>query len=144
MKVIGNTVQYFHPTWIIGFLEVWGYLMYPGIALPFFSPVFDKCKKLWLLVDLLRRNPHWWFPTISFTYRLNLERIVLSNILYEVSNSDRSRRVRNICKTLMAYPLTCNGLHLITTQKIKLFITNVMRTKHMQFALSFYSNNWYA
>jgi hypothetical protein len=41
-------------------------------------------QKIWSVVDLLRRNPHWWSPIISSTYGLSLERRIFGKILYEV------------------------------------------------------------
>jgi hypothetical protein len=38
------------------------------------SPVPDECKKIWSVVDMLRRNQHWLSPIISSIYGLKLER----------------------------------------------------------------------
>jgi hypothetical protein len=43
-------------------------------------------QKIWSVVDLLRRNPHWWSPIISSTYGLichiNVYKIALQLLLY--------------------------------------------------------------
>jgi hypothetical protein len=56
----------------------------------FFSSIW-RMQKIWSVVDLLRRNPNWWSPIISYTYGLNLERRIFDKILYEVYCSDIQR-----------------------------------------------------
>ena len=36
---------------------------------------------MWSVVDLLRRNPHWWSPIISSAYGVNLDRRTFDRIL---------------------------------------------------------------
>jgi hypothetical protein len=45
-------------------------------------------KNIWLAVDLLLRNPHWWSPFISSTYGASLESRIFDRILYVVDKSD--------------------------------------------------------
>ena len=42
------------------------------IVFPFFSSIW-RIQIIWSVVDLLRRNPHWWSPIISSAYGINLE-----------------------------------------------------------------------
>jgi hypothetical protein len=58
----------------------------------FFSSICQM-QKNWSVVDLLRRNPHWWSPIISSMYELNRERRIFYNILYEVDSSDIPRQL---------------------------------------------------
>jgi hypothetical protein len=53
----------------------------------FFSSIW-RMQKIWSVVDLLRRNPHWWSPIISSMYGTNLGRRIFDKILYEVDSSD--------------------------------------------------------
>ena len=41
-------------------------------------------QNIWSVVDLLRRNPHWWSPVTSSAYGINLESRMLDKILYVV------------------------------------------------------------
>jgi hypothetical protein len=43
-----------------------------------------RMQKIWPVIDLLRRTPHWWSPIISTIYEFNLERRILNTILYEM------------------------------------------------------------
>ena len=42
---------------------------------------------MWSVVDLLRQNPHWWCPIISFAYGVNLKSCMLDKILFVVDKS---------------------------------------------------------
>ena len=39
-------------------------------------------QNIWSVVDLLRRNPHWWSPITSSAYGINLESRMLDKIFY--------------------------------------------------------------
>jgi hypothetical protein len=56
----------------------------------FFSSIW-RMQKMWSVVDLLRRNPHWWSPIISSMYGANLQWRTFDKILYEVDSSDIPR-----------------------------------------------------
>jgi hypothetical protein len=58
--------------------------MYYLTPFPFYSSIW-RMQKLWSVVDLFRRNPHWWSPIILSIYGLNLDKI-----LHEVDSSDVS------------------------------------------------------
>jgi hypothetical protein len=47
-------------------------------------------QNIWLVVDLLCQNPHWWSPIISSAFRFNLDSSMLDKILYVVGKSDMS------------------------------------------------------
>jgi hypothetical protein len=72
--------------------EKFTFTFYCIIVLPFsLSPISDECKNIWSVADRLRRNPCWWSPTILSTYGLNLEKMILDKLLYEVDESDVPR-----------------------------------------------------
>ena len=56
----------------------------------FFSSIW-RMQDIWSVVDLLRRNPHWWSPVISSAYEVNLYRRMFDIILYAVDKSDKPR-----------------------------------------------------
>jgi hypothetical protein len=53
----------------------------------FFSSIWRK-QRIWSVVELLRRNPHWWSTIISSMYGTNFERRIFDKILYEVDRND--------------------------------------------------------
>jgi len=42
---------------------------------------------IWSVIDLLRRNPHYWYPIISSAYGVNIDIKILDNILYVVDET---------------------------------------------------------
>jgi hypothetical protein len=59
------------------------FTIYYLTVLPFFSIIWWM-QKIWSAVDLLCRNRHKWYPRISSTYGLYIERRMLHKILHEV------------------------------------------------------------
>jgi len=53
----------------------------------FFSSIW-WLQNMWLVVVVLRRNPHWWFPIISSEYGINLHSRMLVKIWYVVDKND--------------------------------------------------------
>jgi hypothetical protein len=45
-------------------------------------------QNIWLVVDLLHQNSHWWFAIALSMDGVNFETRMLDNILYVVDNSD--------------------------------------------------------
>jgi hypothetical protein len=45
-------------------------------------------QNIWSIVDLLRRNLHWWSPIIFSAYGFNLDSMILYKIMYAVDKSD--------------------------------------------------------
>jgi hypothetical protein len=59
-------------------------------TVPLYTRIFFRMwwmKKIWLAFELLRRNPHQWFPIISSLYGQNREWMLFDINLYEVYSS---------------------------------------------------------
>jgi hypothetical protein len=50
-----------------------------------------RLQKIWSVVYLLRRNPHWWSLIVYFMNRINIKRNIFAKILREVDSSDIQR-----------------------------------------------------
>ena len=61
----------------------------------FFSSIW-RMQNIWSIVDLLRRNQHWWSPVISSAYGVNLDCRILDNILYVFDKSDMPLLLRGL------------------------------------------------
>ena len=86
-KLNASIIQDLPPNWIISFLEVYKDLMHCFVVFPFFSSIW-RMQNIWSVVELLHRNPHWWSPTVSSAYGINLDSRILDKILYVVDKSD--------------------------------------------------------
>ena len=45
-------------------------------------------QNIWSVVDLLSRNPPWWYPIISSSYGVNFDSGMLDKILYVAGKND--------------------------------------------------------
>jgi hypothetical protein len=80
-KLNENIIHDLPSKWIVGFLVVYKLLMRCFIVFPFFSSIW-RLQNIWPVVGLLRQNPHWLNPIISFAYGVKLESRMLDKILY--------------------------------------------------------------
>jgi hypothetical protein len=91
-----------------GFLEVCD-------VLPHFTPILFssiwRMYRIWPVVDLSCRDPHWWSPIISYVYVLNLERKIFDKnymTLIEVifCGNYYSQFCPSFCKSVQCRPLS--------------------------------------
>jgi len=88
-------IQDLPPKWIISFLEVYKELKYCLILFPFFSSTW-RMQNIRSLIDLLRRNPHWWSLVIPSAYGVKLDSRMLDKIVYVVGKVTCSK-INTIC-----------------------------------------------
>ena len=64
-------------------LQSWDYFSTTSIF-----PKYLMNAELWPVVDLLRRNPHWWSPIIASAYGVNLDSRMLHKSLHAADKSE--------------------------------------------------------
>ena len=52
----------------------------------FFSSIW-RMQNIWSVIDLLRRNPPWWSPIISYAYGVNHDSRMSDEVLYVIDKS---------------------------------------------------------
>ena len=70
-------------------------------------------QNTWSVVDLLRRNPHWWSPIISSAYGVNL-------VLWDIKQNECSCNMELHCITNAQSPCSCSNMSVspLTKQQI--------------------------